>query len=54
MKKITTGKVLYVLILLGIISALGAGFKVYWLSLPFLFFLSGVVVGNLNETDVTK
>jgi hypothetical protein len=54
MKKITSDKVMGFVLFLGLVAVVGFFFDAYWTMLPFLFFLSGVIVGNLNEEDVNN
>jgi hypothetical protein len=54
MKKITSDKVITIIVFLGLVALIGFFFGKYWSVFPFLFFTSGVIVGNLNEEDVNN
>jgi hypothetical protein len=51
MKKVSTVRILWTMLVLIGVAIGGAIFNLWWLVLPLLFFLSGVIVGNLNGED---
>lgn len=53
-KKFSTSSVLVILVVLGVVALEGALFGEWGLTLPFLVFGSGVLVGKMNGEDVTK